>query len=93
MKPIKYQVIYGNTIHEFEDGLECFLFQQAVLYDFDKRYGNKALMKYISLTYRCIRNDCHSTPIENFAEFVARKWRTVKDMDSYELLECFYDSI
>lgn len=91
MKAIKFQVIYKGKIYEFEDGLKAYLFQVAVFNDFDKRYGNKALIYYISLTFSCIRKDCNETPIEDFSLFIVRHWKKVKDMDSYELLDYFYN--
>lgn len=91
MKAIKFQVIYKGKIYEFEDGLKAYLFQVAVLNDFDKKYGNKALTDYISRTFSCIRKDCNETPIEDFSLFMVRHWKKVKDMDAYELLDNFYD--
>lgn len=90
MKSIKFQVIYGDRCYEFRDGLKCYLFQTAVLNNFDKKYGNKAVLEYISKTFSCIYKDSNTTPIEDFAYFVIRHWQKVKNMESYELLDDFY---
>ena len=90
MNIITFQVIYKSKFYEFEDGLKVFLFQLGVFNDFDKKHGITEMLKYILLTYESIRADCNSTEIENFAEFVARKWNKVKKMSRYELLEYYY---
>ena len=92
MELLKFQVIYKGKFYEFDDGIRAYIFQLGVFNDHDKKYGMKALMRYIDITCRCIAVDSNSTPIEDFAEFVSRKWRTVKDMDSYELLDFFYEN-
>lgn len=92
MEILKFQVIYKGKFYEFEDGMYAFVFQLGVFNDFDKKYGMKALMQYIGLVCRCVSVDSNSTPIEDLAEFVSHKWRTVKDMESYALLDYFYET-
>lgn len=89
----RFQVIYKGKFYEFNSGTYAYIFQLGVLNEHDKKYGMKALMQYINLVCICIAADSNSTPIEDLAEFVSRKWRTVKKMESYELLDYFYNSL
>lgn len=75
----------------FDDGLKAYLFQLAVFNDFDKRYGLKEIPDYVSKACTCVRNDSNDTPIADFAEFLVNRWRIAKSMDSYDLLQYFYD--
>ncbi|MCI9290251.1 MAG: hypothetical protein HFE32_00430 [Clostridia bacterium] len=91
MDKIKIQVMYNGNFFEFNEGLKAYLFHLGIRNAHDKKHGIKALLYYIDLVCSCIHTDINSTIIEDLAEFVSSHWRTVRNMERYELLNYYYD--
>ncbi len=56
----------------------------------DRRYGKRGLLQYVSLVQDCYLADSNRTPLGEFADYVARNWKYVKELGRYTILEKFY---
>ncbi len=92
MDNIKFQVIFDGRFFEFNEGMKAFLFHLGIRNDHIKKYGIKAQLNYVDLVCDCVHADVNNTSIEDLAEFVSRRWRIVRYMDKYELLDYYYDN-
>lgn len=91
-KKIRIQIIYEGKFYEYQDGFSAYLFEYAVLYGLDKKYGEKTIGKYIELVKNCSHYDSNETPIEDFVKYVACYWDCVCDFENYaEVLDRFYE--
>lgn len=90
MGDLKFTVTYKGKIYEYAFGSQVYIFHAGVYNNMDKKYGKSALFEYIYLVHNAYLADNNRTPLGSFADYVARNWKRVKDLDRYELLEKFY---
>lgn len=93
MKPLTFHVIYEGRFFEFDEGLKAHIFHLGLRAGHAKKYGIKSLLYYVEVVSNCYYADSNDPSIEDMAEFISRRWRSVKYMDRYELLDYYYDHI
>jgi len=89
---IEFQVNYKQKSYIFANGSEAYIFHTGIYNEVDKKYGMKALLKYVSLTHDSYLVDDNRTPLGAFADFVAEKWKKAKRLDRHDLMIWFYES-
>ena len=77
-KQIEFTVKYRNKTYTFDFGSEVYIFHTGIYNEIDKKYGLKALMKYVSLVFDAYLSDDNRTPLGPLADYVAAKWRKSK---------------
>lgn len=91
MKEFKIKIIYDGKQYEFTEGLQAYIFHLRILHEHDKKFGLEALLEYVNKTCRCIDADSNTLRIEDFACYVSNFWEYVNDLDTYDVLEQFYE--
>lgn len=92
MDKLKIQITYKGKRYAFEDGLKAYIFDIGVQNKLDKKYGMKALLKYVDLVANCVYVDTNETVVVDFATYVSSRWKLLEDMDRGELLEFYYEN-
>lgn len=90
MNNIQFTVKYNGKTYSFDFGSQAYIFHTGIYNDMDKKYSKKALLQYTMLVQDCYLKDSNRTPLGAFADYVARNWKYVKELDRYEILEKFY---
>ena len=89
-KDLQFIVTYGNQTFTFNQGSKAYIFHIGIYNDIDKNYGIKGLLEYISFVHECYISDSNRTPLGSLADFIAAKWKKLKNKGRYAVLEKFY---
>lgn len=87
------KVTYNGVEYPFEFGSQAYVFQTGLYNDIHERYGIKGLLRYVSLVHDCYLSDSNRTPLGEFADFVAARWRKIRKKDRNEILDEFYSYV
>ena len=90
-KKLTFSVTYGSQTFTFEQGSKLYIFHTGIYNDIDKKYGIKGLLEYTSFVHECYISDDNHTPLGSLADFIAAKWKNLKNKGRYDVLEEFYD--
>ncbi len=90
MDNIKITIEYKGKTYTFDFGSEVYIFHTGIYNDMDKKYSKKTLLQYTALIQDCYLKDSNRTPLGAFADYVARNWKIVKNLDRTDILEKFY---
>ena len=89
-KELKFTVTYGKHTFTFEQGSKAYIFHTGVYNDIDKKYGIKSLLEYVDFVHDCYIEDSNRTPLGSLGDYIAAKWKTIKNKSLYDVLEKFY---
>ena len=89
-KKLTFSVTYGSQTFTFEQGSKLYIFHTGIYNDIDKKYGIKGLLEYVAVVHECYISDDNRTPLGSLADFIAAKWKNLKNKGRYEVLEKFY---
>ena len=87
------KVTYNGIEYPFEFGSQAYVFQTGLYNDIHEEYGIKGLLQYVSLVHDCYLSDNNRTPLGEFADFVATRWRKIRKKDRNEILDEFYSYV
>lgn len=87
------KVTYNGVEYTFEFGSQAYVFQTGLYNDIHERYGIKGLLQYVSLVHDCYLSDSNRTPLGEFADFVAARWRKIRKKERNEILDEFYSYV
>ena len=90
-KELKFTVTYGKHTFTFEQGSKAYIFHTGVYNDIDKKYGIKGLLEYVDFVHDCYIEDSNRTPLGALADYIAAKWKKIKNKSLYDVLEKFYE--
>ncbi len=90
MNNIKITIDYKGKTYAFDFGSQAYIFHTGIYNDRDKKYSKKALLEYTALVQDCYLKDSNRTPLGAFADYVARNWKRLKNLDRTDILEKFY---
>jgi hypothetical protein len=89
-KELKFTVTYGKHTFTFEQGSKAYIFHTGVYNDIDKKYGIKGLLEYVDFVHDCYIEDSNRTPLGSLGDYIAAKWKKIKNKSLYDVLEKFY---
>ncbi|MCX4376025.1 MAG: hypothetical protein OSJ61_07625 [Lachnospiraceae bacterium] len=93
MKTLTFHVNYDNQIYTYKAGTEVMIFDYGVHNEIDRKYSMKALKEYVALVYELYLSDSNDTPLGKLCDYVAQRWKKLKNKGRYDILEEFYLSI
>ena len=89
-KELKFTVTYGKHTFTFAQGAKAYIFHTGIYNDIDKKYGIKGLLAYVNFVHDCYIADDNHTPLGALADFIASKWKKLKNKERYDVLNEFY---
>ena len=90
-KELKFTVTYGKHTFTFRQGAEVYIFHTGIYNDIPKKYGIKGLREYTAFVHDCYISDSNRTPLGALADYVATRWKKLKNKGRYDVLEEFYE--
>lgn len=93
MKTFTFHVNYDNQIYTYISGTEAMIFDYGVNNDLDHKYGMQALKEYVALVYELYLSDSNDTPLGKLCDYIAQRWKKVKNKSKYKILDEFYSTI
>ena len=87
---LNFIVMYGKETFFFKQGSKAYIFHTGVYNDIDKKYGIKGLLAYVNFVHDCYIADDNNTPLGALADFIASKWKKLKNKERYDVLNEFY---
>ena len=89
-KELKFIITYGKHTFTFEQGSKAYIFHTGIYNDIDKKYGIKGLLAYVNFVHDCYIADDNHTPLGTLADYIASKWKKLKNKERYDVLNEFY---
>lgn len=87
------KVFFNGTEYSFDFGFQAYIFHTGICNEFHKKYGQSALLKYVTTVQDCYIADSNRTPLGALADYIAEHWIQAQQMGKRELLDVFYESI
>ena len=78
-KELNFIVMYGKETFFFKQGSKAFILHTGIENDIDKKYGMQELRNYVSFVHDCYIADDNATPLGALADFIAAKWKKLKN--------------
>ena len=90
-KELNFIVMYGKETFFFKQGSKAYIFHTGIYNNIHKKYGIKGLQNYIAFVHECYLSDSNRTPLGALADYIAAKWKQIKNKSLYDILEKFYE--
>ena len=87
---LNFIITYGKETFFYKQGSKAYIFQTGIYNDIDKKYGIKGLREYVEFVHDCYISDDNNTPLGALADFIASKWKKLKNKERYDVLNEFY---
>ena len=78
-----------GAVYSFQYGSEVYIFHTGIYNGIGSRKP-KNLLEYVALVHECYLSDSNRTNLGDLADYVAEHWKTLRNKDSYEILEKYY---
>ena len=90
-KELKFIITYGKHTFEYQYGSQVYIFHTGIYNNIHKNYGIKGLQNYVAFVHECYLSDSNRTPLGALADYIAAKWKKIKNKSLYDVLEKFYE--
>ena len=90
-KQLNFIITYGKDTFSFTQGSKAYIFHTGVYNDIVKKYGIRGLLEYVDFVHDCYIEDSNRTPLGALADYIAAKWKKIKNKSLYDVLEKFYE--
>ena len=90
-KELNFIVTYGKETFFYKQGSKAYIFHTGIYNDIDKEYGIKGLREYVDFVHDCYLADSNRTPLGALADYIASKWKKLKNKGRYDVLKEFYE--
>ena len=86
-------VTYKGKEYHFDYGSQAYIFHTGIYNDIPKKYGIKGLLEYTALVQLCYITDINRTSLGELADYVAVRWRKLRNQNEDDILEHYYDEV